>query len=252
MAGHIIREKKTDNFVILDKTCLLDPNLSFKAKGLHSYLMQLPSDWSVNISDLKNRSKDGRDGVSTAMQELIEAGYVTRQIAKEEKTGVFCGYDYFVFETAQPVSAKAVYGKAVNGKTVYGKAVTNKNYINQELKEVSIKKEKEENEIQKENQITDLIEKSVEWIRTGGAATVRSWADVARFRGDIEEQAGKFWMHRNNVPAERSHIWGDPLPYFKVGFPGWLMNANQFKPKEQKPAGATVKKISPYEGVQRW
>lgn len=72
----IVRVSKRETpFVVIDKTGLQDPKLSFKAKGLLAYLLSLPDDWSVNIRDLANRSTDGRASVAAGLQELLENGY---------------------------------------------------------------------------------------------------------------------------------------------------------------------------------
>jgi hypothetical protein len=144
MAGKIIRKKKDSDFVILKTLCLRDEKLSLKAKGLHSYLMQLPDDWDINIADLQNRNTDGRDSVTSAMNELLKAKYVTRiKILNSQKR--FEGYDYTVFEERQNITIATTYndkaenGKAVNGFPENGKADTTK-----VLSEVSIKEEKED------------------------------------------------------------------------------------------------------------
>jgi len=115
--------------------CLQDIRLKWDAKGLHSYLMQLPDDWQVNMADLQNRSASGREATASPMNALIEAGYVTRRRVVGAN-GKFEGYDYDVFETAQSaVNGKTVNGKTVNGKTVNGKTATNKNELQEELRE---------------------------------------------------------------------------------------------------------------------
>ena len=47
---------KSNPYVMLNKTCLRDEKLSWKAKGLHSYLLSLPDDWQIYIEDLNNIS----------------------------------------------------------------------------------------------------------------------------------------------------------------------------------------------------
>jgi len=135
MAGQIHRQKKTTGFVVMSVECLQDIRLKWDAKGLHSYLMQLPDDWQVNMADLQNRSASGREATASPMNALIEAGYVTRRRVVGAN-GKFEGYDYDVFETAQSaVNGKTVNGKTVNGKTVNGKTATNKNELQEELRE---------------------------------------------------------------------------------------------------------------------
>lgn len=128
-------KKKTENFIVLDKTALNDSRLSWKAKGIHSYLMSLPDDWDLFISDLENRSKDGRDSTRAAINELIEHGYIFRKTKKEK--GKFMGYDYSVYEnpiknesfTDKPKTEKPQRinrnDKTENGLSENGKANTN-------------------------------------------------------------------------------------------------------------------------------
>lgn len=90
---------KSNPYVMLNKTCLRDEKLSWKAKGLHSYLLSLPDDWQIYIEDLKNRSKDGKEATSTAIKELINAGYVKRIAKRDSKTNRFIGgFEYEVYE----------------------------------------------------------------------------------------------------------------------------------------------------------
>lgn len=118
--------------------CLRNPKLKIGPKGLHTYMMQLPPDWDINISDLVSRSPDGRDAITTAMNALMEEGYVHRE--QKTKKGKFSGYDYHVFETPEDCAAwkkdPTVFGFSVNGKSENGKSLTSK-----VLSEVNIKEE---------------------------------------------------------------------------------------------------------------
>ena len=92
--------KRTNPYVIIEKTCLNDQELSWKAKGLHSYLMSLPDDWDISTSDLQERAKDGRDSVLSTLKELQQAGYLKRTM-KRAPNGQTMGYEYEVFECPQ-------------------------------------------------------------------------------------------------------------------------------------------------------
>lgn len=90
---------KSNPYVMLNKTCLCDDKLSWKAKGLHSYLLSLPDDWKIYVEDLKNRSKDGRESTSNTIKELINAGYVKRIAKRDNETNKFIGgFEYEVYE----------------------------------------------------------------------------------------------------------------------------------------------------------
>lgn len=173
MAGKILRTKKENNFVQIDKRILNDRELSWQAKGLHTYLMSLPDNWVVNVSDLKNRSTNGRDSTGAIINELIAAGYVTRQLLQSE-SGKFEGYDYTIFEEKQAVNAisvsgETVNGKSVNGLSVYGKPDTNKNISNNITStNINIKQEEESEknaffgEAENENSKTSFVEQKKE------------------------------------------------------------------------------------------
>ncbi|HCE6135909.1 TPA: replication protein [Legionella pneumophila] len=90
--------KKQHNFVILDKTCLHDKSLSWGAKGLHAYLISLPDNWKVRVSDLKERARNGRDAVRGLLSELEQAGYIQKATCRDETNGRFGGIEYLVLE----------------------------------------------------------------------------------------------------------------------------------------------------------
>ncbi|WP_404274378.1 DnaD domain protein [Exiguobacterium undae] len=92
----IMRIQKKDNYVVIDKTLLNNRELSWKAKGLHSYLMSLPDDWKVQEADLVKRSKDGKESTRSAIKELIEAGYIKRISIREK--GKIKSWEFVVYE----------------------------------------------------------------------------------------------------------------------------------------------------------
>ena len=102
----IRRTKRTGNFTTVRNEYLQDVNLSWKAKGLITYIMSLPPDWQLNLSDLKKRSKDGRDATAAGLRELITNGYCQRYKVRGDG-GAFSGCDYEVsdikeFESERP------------------------------------------------------------------------------------------------------------------------------------------------------
>lgn len=94
--------KKRQNFVILDKTCLSEPKLSWGAKGLHAYLMSMPDNWQVQVANLQKCSTNGRDAVRGFISELEKFGYIKKSLSRDRETGKFGGYDYLVLEIPDP------------------------------------------------------------------------------------------------------------------------------------------------------
>lgn len=125
MTGIVRIQKHTDMFVVVDKGCLNATNLSWKAKGLWCYLLSLPDSWSVNITDLANRSKDGKASVQSAMHELMGHGYVSREMVRDRR-GQMGGYNYTVYEV--PPSEWATDDRfSVNGEPATSKEPEYKN-----------------------------------------------------------------------------------------------------------------------------
>lgn len=122
MADTIRRTKRTGNFTTVRNEYLQDVNLSWKAKGLITYIMSLPPDWQLNLSDLKNRSKDGRDATAAGLRELITNGYCQRCKVRGDG-GTFVGCDYevsdikeFEPQTENPVAVNPETEKLDTGK----------------------------------------------------------------------------------------------------------------------------------------
>ena len=123
---NIIRvQKDKDNpYVIVNKIFLNENRLSLKAKGLLAYLLSLPDDWKVYIKELEKHHKDGRESISTAINELIKHKYMHRIRIREK--GKFKGYCYKVYERPVNIYDATENGFSVNGKTENGKPVTTK------------------------------------------------------------------------------------------------------------------------------
>lgn len=71
--------KNRDNpYYLKNRTAPNDPRLTWKAKGVHDYLMSKPDHWEAVIKELVTASADGEATVRSAINELIEFGYMHR------------------------------------------------------------------------------------------------------------------------------------------------------------------------------
>lgn len=135
MSGNtFIRGIKDRNnpYVMIRKEPLKDNKLSWKAKGILSYLLSLPDDWQIYETELVKHSTDGRDSLKSGISELLEAGYIER-IEKRNEKGHFKGYNYTVFEIPHR-NGKPDIGKTNIGKPDIGKPVTtNNDFTNNDL-----------------------------------------------------------------------------------------------------------------------
>ena len=148
----VIRIKKRSTpYVTLNTTALNDARLSFRAKGLHTYLMSKPDDWRVYIVQLEKESpKEGREAIAGALKELEAAGYIHRERIRGEK-GRMAGWDTTIYETPELADEKVEstengfaevgsteIGLSEVGSTEVGKPATTYNGFNQELSELKI------------------------------------------------------------------------------------------------------------------
>lgn len=104
----VVRVNKNKNYTIMSNYHLNEKNMSLKAKGILSLMLSLPENWDYSITGLATLSKDGKDSVMSALNELEELGYLVRtKLVKSN--GQFDGYDYDIYEKPnleQPCSVK--------------------------------------------------------------------------------------------------------------------------------------------------
>lgn len=94
---YIVKQHQKTNFTILDNTCIKDVSLSWKAKGLHSYIMSLPDDWKIYVRELLKHASDGKASLYSAITELELHGYLRRE-KKRRENGRFETTVYYISE----------------------------------------------------------------------------------------------------------------------------------------------------------
>lgn len=119
----VIRVEKNKNYTVMSNVHLRDKALSLKAKGLLSLILSLPDDWQYNVKGLAAISKEGRSGITSALQELEAAGYLERRQLRGEH-GKLAQVEYVVFEAPRPplaenpATAKPATGNPATGNPV--------------------------------------------------------------------------------------------------------------------------------------
>lgn len=131
MSKNIFRQKRTENFTVIPNEFLHSKTLSFKAKGILSYLLSLPADWELHVSQLATIASDGRDSVYNGILELVEAKYIWRRPRSGTEPG---GWEYFVYDapkadcpfTENPFTENPHTEISESGKSVATKYYNNK------------------------------------------------------------------------------------------------------------------------------
>ncbi|MCD7854994.1 MAG: helix-turn-helix domain-containing protein, partial [Clostridiales bacterium] len=95
--GTVVRVEKNKNFTAMSNYHLWDKRLSFKAKGLMSFMLSVSDNWKFTIRGLASMAKDGADSVASAVKELENAGYVVRSRSRNEK-GQMGEVEYTIYE----------------------------------------------------------------------------------------------------------------------------------------------------------
>ena len=78
--GHTVKTKRVaKGFTMILNSFIEDASLSWRAKGLFGYFLSKPEGWKLNVrADVVKKGKEGRDAVYNAINELVDAGYVSR------------------------------------------------------------------------------------------------------------------------------------------------------------------------------
>lgn len=91
MANHTLSKsgirrgpRRTSNFTTLSNAVINDSRLSFRARGVLMWLLSKPADWrTLSVSIAAQSPREGRDSIRTAMRELEEFGYLTRERVRD-------------------------------------------------------------------------------------------------------------------------------------------------------------------------
>lgn len=95
----VLRVERNRNFKTISLEAVNDERLSWKAKGIHTYLITRPDGWKFYRADLEERAPDGRDSLSTGLRQLREAGYLRIESA-QGPGGKLSGWSWTVYESA--------------------------------------------------------------------------------------------------------------------------------------------------------
>lgn len=95
----IIRAKKQNNFVMLDKGFINDSRLSCKEKGILASLLSRPDNWKVIVKNLMNTSTDGKCSIYSGLNKLKEYGYYKKEAVRNEEGTHIAYWESIVYET---------------------------------------------------------------------------------------------------------------------------------------------------------
>ncbi len=89
-----IRKHKKENFTQISNTLINEEGLSYRAKGIFSYMWSKPDTWIFRAEDIKNHGTEGKDAINTAIDDLIAHGYLVK--IQRMKGNLKNGFDYYM------------------------------------------------------------------------------------------------------------------------------------------------------------
>lgn len=133
----IFRVKKTEDYTVMSNYHLRDRNLTLKAKGLLSWMLSNTEDWDYTVAGIVAVMKESRDAINSALTELEDYGYLTREQSRE--AGKFGDIEYIIRE--KPITENPL---SVNPTTENPKQTnTNKTNTNKTNTKKSLSNDKE-------------------------------------------------------------------------------------------------------------
>ena len=92
-----------NQFTQIHNAWVRDPNITYKAKGLLTYLLSHEVGYTITIGQIIRESGDGKQSVRSALEELIKAGYLETKRTTDAR-GYNAGLAYFIKDPANPKS----------------------------------------------------------------------------------------------------------------------------------------------------
>jgi hypothetical protein len=139
--------RKTQFYAKISNNLLQNEHLSFKARGMMSYILSLPEQWTLCISHLSGASPQGKEAVQSALRELQAHGYMELEVVRDVGSGRVVGRRWMAYDDpSDNPNFKGITDNRVlpsSGNPAAGKPATIKETA--ERKETTRRKEIEEN-----------------------------------------------------------------------------------------------------------
>ena len=112
----VFKIEKNKDYTIMSNYHLRDRELSYKAKGLLSFMLSLQEDWDYSLNGLCAISKESKDGIRSILKELQEHHYIERANLIKEK-GFFIRPSELFYNVIKSVKSDSATFTDVEGKT---------------------------------------------------------------------------------------------------------------------------------------
>lgn len=205
-----IKKQYEKRYTVTDNQLIEDDRLSWKARGIFTYLWAQSDDWEFYEIEVTKHAPDGRDSLRTGLKELEKFGYLKRTIKRDK--GRFNKYDWILSDTPMldfPNSEKPNSGNPTLTSTK--KTSTNNNNDDDDKNDFEIRQKiMREFQTNIANVSSSYVTEQInDWINTVGADLVMRAVEVA-----IENAAHSFkyvnsiltdWQKKNIKTVEQAN-----------------------------------------------
>lgn len=235
MSKNIFRQKRTKNFTVVPNEFLHSRTLSFKSKGILTYLLSLPADWELHVSHLATISTDGRDSVYNGIQELVESKYIWKRPRSGTEPG---GWEYFVYDSPQldcPFDESPNTENPDTENPESGKSVTTKYYSSKERTNEEQKTEDKSSDTEFEVFYSSYPRKVAK--PQARKAWIKNKCALSEVLPSLEQHK-KNWKDPQFIPHPSTWLnqrrWEDEQPIVKQESSAFVKQENRFVQHPQK------------------
>lgn len=192
-----VRVKKNENYTTVHNGFIKRKDLSWKAKGIMTYLLSLPDDWVVNLDEIKRNASDGESSFRSGWKELKDAGYVSKRSIRDEVTKKILKWETIIKEIPDDKKIHNVGNHNVESHQVGNHQVDNRELLS--TKELSTNKQNTEStsrsKLKFETHHLKLAELLYKEILHNNPQhkkpNLESWANDFRLMMEIDKREGK-------------------------------------------------------------
>lgn len=94
-----MRVEKTKNYSVINNEFIRREDLSWKAKGILTYILTLPDDWIININEIMTHATEGEKAFRSGWKELKDAGYVNRYPVRDKESNKITHWETVIRES---------------------------------------------------------------------------------------------------------------------------------------------------------
>lgn len=92
---------RNKNYTNMSNYHLRDKRLTWKAKGIMSFMLSLPESWDYSIRGLATCTQDGRVATTSALNELKKYGYLVTKVQRTDDSRAISDLEYILYESPE-------------------------------------------------------------------------------------------------------------------------------------------------------